>query len=834
MNASAPVEAEQFPAACPPLVVERTVRECASRFTTEDTEGHREELAKGTVRKSRLRSGPRGSGFSRFLFSQSLLASSAKLCAICGLILAPLSQTTLADEPPAASESPPAGVRIVGLQAGIGGRMKVGYWAPLVVELEAGGEPVAGRVSVIVADGDGVPSRVTLPDEVSLAAGERRRVELFAKPGRLREPISVLVHESTAEPTAGRLLTQREFRPGTTGELPALLPSTELLVVSVGRNVQAADAGAKRAGPSATARSTRGTSEVADFSSLPRQWFGFDGCDTVLLHTSDQRVGQQLRSSPDQLAALDMWVRMGGRLVVCAGSQAEALLGEDGPLLGLIPGKFEALVPLRQGTPLETYADMDQLISPDAPLELQVAKFTDVRGRIDSFAGSGPRDLPLVVRASHGFGEVVLVAVDLDRGPLASWAARTQFENRLLNRTRSELADDSSGTLGEVTTLGFNDLSGQLRGALDQFPGVRLAPFWLVALLIAAYIAVIGPLDYYFVRHVLKRPAATWVTFSLVVLFGSAGAVGLAYWLKGSHLRLNQLDLVDFDLESGMVRGTSWANVFSPRIETYDLAAPTTRQLEPVRLGAEASTLPAAAPGRLFSWFGLTGIGFGGMDAGESATGGMGAAATSLPLFNVAYDYTPRLDGLEQTPIAIWSSKAFVGRWWGAGSGGIEARLADDGRLTGTLKNSLAVPLTHSVLIYDKWAYVIRDFQPGRQLDLELDIDPQTVDTFLRRVTAVGDRKVVAQYNHESFDVPRIVEMMTAHELAGGRAYTNLANRYQAFAELSGHVQRGRAVLVGRVEQSPTELSRDGQPLADAEHTQQWTFYRYVIPVTKN
>jgi hypothetical protein len=764
--------------------------------------------------------------------SRGFLLARTILLAVAWLVALSAPRTFAAETSTTGAQA--TGVQIVGLEAGLGGRLKVGYWAPFVVELQGGGDPLKVRVSLIVADGDGVPSRVTLPEEVSLAAGERRRVELYAKPGRLSEPVTVQVRDASAPPDGiGGLLAEREFRPGASGELPPLLPSSDLLVVSVGRSIHASSDNTGGELPALT-RSRSGMSQVEDFASLPQEWFGFDGCDTLLLHTSNERIVKQLKSSPRQLAALDLWVRMGGRLVVCLSRQAAELAGEQGPLADLLPGKFVELVPLRQGTPLETYADTDQAISSDAPLNLQVARFTDVRGRIDAFAGSGPRDLPLVVRASRGFGEVVLVAVDLDQAPLANWLGRTHLESRLLNRTRSELADDSTAMLGEVTTLGFVDLAGQLRGALDQFPGVRLAPFWLVALLITAYIAIIGPLDYYFVRHILKRPAATWITFSLVVLLGCAGGIGLAYGFKGRQLRVNQLDLVDFDLDSGMVRGTGWANVFSPQIDTYDLTAPPTRKLEPIALGSGSTALPPAEAGRLFSWFGLTGTGFGGMDVGEGATGGMGAAVSSLPLFNVAYDYTPALDGLRQAPIAIWSSKAFVGRWWGTGESGIEAKLADDGRLTGTLKNTLSVPLTSSVLIYDKWAYVIRDFRPGQQLDLEFDIDPQTVDTYLRRVTAMGDRKVAAQYDQRSFDVPRMVEIMTAHELVGGRTYTNLANRYQHFVDLSGHVQRGRAVLIGRVETPATELTRDGQPLATPDCTQRWTFYRYVIPVTKN
>ena len=52
----------------------------------------------------------------------------------------------------------------------------------------------------------------------------------------------------------------------------------------------------------------------------------------------------------------------------------------------------------------------------------------------------------------------------------------------------------------------------------------------------------------------------------------SLGAYLLAYRLKGDRLRVNQVDLVDVDAASGRMRGTAWLNVFSPRMESFDLS----------------------------------------------------------------------------------------------------------------------------------------------------------------------------------------------------------------------------------------------------------------------
>ncbi len=210
---------------------------------------------------------------------------------------------------------------------------------------------------------------------------------------------------------------------------------------------------------------------------------------------------------------------------------------------------------------------------------------------------------------------------------------------------------------------------------------------------------------------------------------------------------------------------------------------------------------------------------------------GVDTASTNLSLFSVAYDYGAPGNRLTGVPIAVWSSKALVGRWWRPGNSPIEAQLANEDRLVGTLTSRLDVPLTDAVLVFDKWAYVLREIRPGEQIDVEA-IDPQTVATYLRHVKAVGDKQVTPPYEPESFDIPRIVEMITAHSLAGDRSYTTLANQFQGFAELSSLVHDGRAVLLGRVQEPAATLESDNVSL-DAAQLRSWTFHRYVFPVAE-
>jgi hypothetical protein len=716
-----------------------------------------------------------------------------------------------ADKSDTASDSGP--VAIVEVRAGFAGRFKVGYWAPFEITLRCGSAAVNGELELTVPDGDAVPSRVRNPraEVISLALGEQKSILVYAKVGQLKSEATIAFRSGE------RTLASRRFSTVDDGALSGIMPSSQGLIVALGSPLL----------PDDNATFSQLGSQVAnvsDLRKLPTDWWGYEGVDTVILTTGQDDASEQFAAVPEQLKALDQWVRMGGQLILCVGRGAEKLLAPGAPLAHLAPGTFESSVPLRQSTVLETYAETSEPLNPGAPVLLQVPKLLEVSGRIEAYAGNRPRDLPLVVRSPRGFGETVFVAFDLETSPFTTWAARPQLLARLLGKTLARSAGDESQSLGQVTTLGFEDLSGQLRGALDQFAEVPVVPFWLVALLVLTYIACIGPLDYFIVRRLFGRMELTWLTFALMVAAFGVGAYALAYGLKGRELRVNQVDLVDYDAPSGLVRGTSWATLFSPRIEAYDLsivpkAQLPTETLQPVTSPGANNPFMTTSAGIVFSWFGLPGAGFGGLDAQPGAT----------PLFTEPYDFSRKLDALDRVPIAIWSTKSFVGRSWRQAASPIDVELRGRDRLAGTLTSRLSAPLEDCVLFFDRWAYPIRQLRPGQSLDVEVDLDPQRTETYLRRVTVRQDRNVEQPYDRSSFEIPKIVEIMSAYGMAGGKKYTDLANDYQPFVDLSRLVAGGRAVLIGRSAEPAVTLERDKRPL-DAAGSR-WTYIRFVFAV---
>ena len=106
--------------------------------------------------------------------------------------------------------------------------------------------------------------------------------------------------------------------------------------------------------------------------------------------------------------------------------------------------------------------------------------------------------------------------------------------------------------------MGFTDISGQLRGALDQFDGVDFIPFWIVAVLALTYIAILFPLNYWVLNRWLKRPMLAWLFFPTAIVVFCIVAVAVANHAKGTARHVNQLDLVDVDVvDGGEVRGTT-------------------------------------------------------------------------------------------------------------------------------------------------------------------------------------------------------------------------------------------------------------------------------------
>ena len=703
---------------------------------------------------------------------------------------------------------------IARVEVGISGAYKAGLWAPVRVHLDNTVDVGGATISLIVPDGDGTPSRVSTP----LPSPAPDSVLLYVRFGRVRSPLTVRIERSDElvaerEFVASDAVNGKTFRPA--------LPSDQPLVVVVGTApLGIADAITRMREPADEATQLV---TLPDASFLPDRWIGYEGVDLVVLSGTDLKSYAGMGPDDERIVALSKWVRHGGRLLIAVGEHGRELLGSEGPLSSLLPGTFAKVTSLALARTLERFSDSDSpLPSRVNGKMLQVAQLTDVKGSV-KWEGN----LPLIVDRVWGFGQVIFLASDLDRGPLGKWDARSLFVAKLLGWPTKPVENEEESKT--IRHYGYTDLAGQLRSALDQFEGVWQIPFWLILAAIAVYLLLIGPGDYFLLRKLLGRMELTWITFPATVILFCVVAYLVASRTKGDRFLVNQATLIDVEVETGKLRGTAWANLFSPETQRLDVRfvlPEETEEDEPDLQGKQVT-----------SWLGLTGTALGGMDM-----------ATPPPVvWSQPYDFQNNGAWLAEVPMQIWSSKSLTTRWEGQMNEAFECELEEKGPIpSGRIVSRLDFALTDCMLVYGNWVYIIGTLQPGQRFRVGATVPRRELASFLTGRRLVFDEEEeramqrTTRYDVGSTSPEYVLRAMTFFKAAGGRPYTHLANSYQGFIDMSGLLQPDRAVLVGKAgneekddRSSPwgaqISLTSGGAPVT--VHQKHTTLFRFVLPV---
>jgi hypothetical protein len=693
-------------------------------------------------------------------------------------------------------------LRVTRASIGFGGKYKSGFWNPVIVSLQAGDRGAAGELELVVPDGDHVP--VIFADEtagrIDLAPGQQTTVMLYAKTGPIAAPVTLRLHGEGGEIWSHDL----------SGLVTPAQLATQELVVGIGPDVglSSAEGLIKRRNDL-----TLVTAQVDSAADLPDAWWAYEGVDVVVLSTSDRDLVNGM--SAKQREALLDWVRLGGRIALCVGARGEELLAAGSPWAEIVPGKLADVAPFRDGSGLRTFTASDLPISDEAfPRSRPLAtRLTLARGKVlVEEGGAISANRPLVVHAPYGFGQVVFVGLDLDHPSLAAWKGRPQLWARLLQSERAQREASDGESRRSVTHLGYEDLSGQLRAALDQFPGVTLVNFTTVSILTIVYLLLVGPGDYLLFSRLGWPRHWTWLTFPFVATLLGGLAWALAGQSHGQRVRVNQAEIIDLDWETGTLRGTAWSHVYSP----------TTAHFHPA-LEISSAVETAAEPQGWLIWQGLPGESLGGLSSRQVQLAAAEPYRAELP------DDKLKLSGL---PVPAASSKSLTARWWADAEVPGEVRLGENqfGVLTGEFPFPLPVELSDCLMIYGEKLYRLDKLIPGQTVHME-DYTPLNLEARLTQRTVVQSKDASTPWKRDSIEVPRIVLMMMFHEAARGSSYTGLTNRFPPTIDLTDQVRVGRAVLTGRSKQSVSRLVQRDEPLAAGAELQSWTWYRIVLPV---
>jgi hypothetical protein len=693
--------------------------------------------------------------------------------------------------------------KIETLRIGFGNHYKLGCWTP--VQIGLGGAPgdsgAAGRLDVGSPDGDGVLAwsigpRVTWTAKASNLA--------YTRIGRAEPPSQVRLtkfHKDGEDLPESLRIAATEF--------PVAIPTANEFIVEVGNSIGLDEMfhGDQTEGRQAD------VVEVAADTMLPDRWYGYEGVDLLAIAGADACA--KIGDKPAQVAAIERWVREGGTLLLACAEGAKDVFDKGKPLASFAPGEFDGMVTLQSSDfgEIEAFAAGNE---DPRRLDARRLHVPQWRGVPADHTVAGSRSLPIITRTPLGFGEVIFVGLDLHKAPFLLWSGRSKLLERLVHPGAASKNGAEMRNPGK--RLGFVDLSGQLRGALDQFEGVEVTPFWVIFLTALIFVLLLFPTSYWVVTRWLNRQWVAWILLPIALVGFCFGAWALANYAKGDQQRANQVDLVDIDLRDGSVRGTTWFDVFSPANELYDL------QLRENFAGMHKVTEEARTQ-PLLSWFGVAGTGLGGMSSG----------AASQPLFDEPYTISPEQGTIEGAPIPVWSSKSFVARWSARG-GGMTAELtatpltakSNELGLHGSIKNELGTSLTDCAVFYRGVVYQIGLFKTEA---VKIDqLESQAAKYYFSKRPKSLIKDETPPYDYAGFNVPRILEMMMFHERAGGANYTGLSNRHQQYIDLSRLMEKENAILVGIGPPGATVQVND-RTLDEIPLSRHKTIYRFILPV---
>lgn len=560
-------------------------------------------------------------------------------------------------------------------------------------------------------------------------------------------------------------------------------------------------------------------------ASLPRQSDAWQSVDAFVLQSDFSMTAAQS-------AALRAWVLQGGHLILSAGANCPELF--ESPVSEWIAPEFDLG---REPLPVRslTLAGFQNYVPGARVLSVIGTSFPIARIRSPQVRYELPSiDGPLIARRAIGAGMITFVAVDLTQRPLSNWKSLPGLYETLL--ANAGMAEDATADRrgGRISSSGVNDLGTQLLWSVDAVPAEERWSSWIVIALMAAWIAVIGPLDYLLVSRIFRRPHLTWVTFPLLVALG-CGVIAAARPQPEQPQRLRALNLLDVSESGG--QGTA-------RLRSWFSVSAATSRRSSITADPEESAVPGTIDDRAsLTWTGRP----------ENVYGGMyrdaGAGLGRLTWRQDATD--PRNVRLSEVPLPADGSSAFLADRFRLTEDNTAFRstlsVAGTGLLSGEFEHSLPTAIQDWIVVHGNRVYrpapdagpEVREIAPGtvwtRQSGQVRASDLKSFLKGVRVVRAEGDARrrqrgqtVETPYNPLSTNPVDVLLMTTLYEVAGAQGYVRLQNHQLRHDELSDTIRMNYAVLLGRLDQPLYRIQIDEETVEPDDWV---TVVRILLPV---
>ena len=700
------------------------------------------------------------------------------------------------------------------IQIGIDGVYRVGRWTQIsfpVLDASAIRDD-ATSWTLETRDGDSTPVQFNASLQSLDGKANEKVVYAMIKSGAEAAPL--LVRENDDVRYDGRLPAI-----GSLSDRPTMIAESKPWIVAIGGSLGLENLGVNVINKDPVVA----VSKIQNASMLPRQSIGWDGVDLILINPdAADFIGDISKRQSD---ALIQWVRDGGRVMMMLGGKSKELLATAPWLKTILPFSPDEIVTLNPSG-LETFMSSQTPLKPYLGIRLpKDAGQILVRGRTS-------RRIPvsLASKFNVGFGEVTVLAADLDHGIFRKWPERMDLLNSL---TGSVLVSQSLEQTTK-TSIAYDDLAGQLRNSMDQYDAAIRMDFSVLSLIILGLIALIGPIDYWFINRICGRPLLGWLTFPIT-------AIGLSVLLvmfsdvSASVPTEKKIDVLDIDLSNAKSdsidvsagstsRVTMLSHLYSKEAVRLDAI------LKPSNWLARSQSTNHSA---FLSAFGHPSTAFGGIR--------LSSEDERIGAYQVGMTDGQTLPRLTELPLPPRSSKSLIGQLnvtpptnghRQSSDNGVQRRRGSE-LLQGPLTNPLDVDILDGRLVYQNWVYLLPTrFVAGGTI-AKIDVLRQkNFRWLLSRQKALESASQTEAWMPTSLSSDRVLEMMLFHEAAGGSDYTSLHHRPLGHLDLSHVLSSDRCLIVGRLEAPACELeftdtTSQSKPAIELETT---SMVRILLP----
>lgn len=517
--------------------------------------------------------------------------------------------------PPAAVGGGTSPVRIerdpslIRLGLGPPGLMRFGEWTPLRLALN-NASPTPQRVLAEWQLEDENGDRVLMRQEVTLSPGvKKHRLWLYGCP-------------ATGRAASGRQWTVRVYQLDEAGEvglqldeliLPApgdqnIVPAQHAIIGVVGRGTAGLQDYLRLRSDDTLGQEARSVLLGLRLRDLPDRWYGLSLLNTLIWTPGPDDSPTSADVLPAQIDALRAWVRRGGHLVIIM-PPSENNPWLDPTFADLLPVDA-ATVQVDQG-PAPSYVGGARPADPIWYVWFDLPEDQSHRVVLrDDFSADGT-GRPGVVAGRVGFGRVTLIGTDLTLRELAGKPDDLPIsppDRRLWNAVFGW--QEPAHSPGELKRLqDANQISTNFRPnpqTLGSFMIAQnaemaaVAPLLLLAVLLFLGYWAAATVGSFALLKAKRLERWSWLAFAAVVMGFAAVAWGGAWLVRPTNERLDHLTVLDYDLNAGQVRASSWLSVFVP---TFD--AVTVRVGDQVTPGTTGAATLAAGGGDTLSSPGL-------------------------------------------------------------------------------------------------------------------------------------------------------------------------------------------------------------------------------------